>query len=325
MASNPPGISYAMALFIRRVGQRLELPVTAIGTATVFYHRSMQSSCSNSSSSSSSSSTDAAGAHTVLGSVGAAASATPASHSQRLVAACLFLASKSEECPRALRDVLNMVHAERHSLGAAPSPAAAAPCAAPAATPASAAATAAAAASAGGYEPMALDESYWAAKEQLVGDEQRLLRALGFEVEVTHPHRYVPEYAAALGLSARAVQVAWCLATDSYLAVGRTLQHPPHAVAAAAVLLGSALCGERAAVPPRRTTPPPPPGYAGEGRQGSGSHAAAVPAAAAAAAAAETATAEWWVALGSTTAQITELSAVLIELIEEGGTGRGHS
>ena len=89
MASNPPGISYAMALFIRRVGQRLEMPVTAIGTATVFYHRSMQSSCSNSSSSSSSSSsTDAAGAHTVLGSVGAAASATPASHSQRLVAAC---------------------------------------------------------------------------------------------------------------------------------------------------------------------------------------------------------------------------------------------
>jgi hypothetical protein len=172
---------------------------------------------------------------------------------------------------------------------------------------------------------MALDESYWAAKEQLVGDEQRLLRALGFEVEVTHPHRYVPEYAAALGLSARAVQVAWCLATDSYLAVGRTLQHPPHAVAAAAVLLGSALCGERAVMPPRRT--PPPPGHAGDGRQGSGSHAAAVPAAAAAAAAAaaETAAADWWVALGTTTVQITELSAVLIDLIEEGGTGRGHS
>ena len=38
---------------------------------------------------------------------------------------------------------------------------------------------------------MNLDHDYWALKEKVVDTEQKLLRIIGFELELVHPYRYV--------------------------------------------------------------------------------------------------------------------------------------
>ena len=90
--------------------------------------------------------------------------------SQWVAAACLFLATKSEEEPRRLRDMVNLSQmildpkvdqlcdATVINLDIAP--------------------------------PL-LDEAYWETKKKLVESEQAVLRWLGFDTLVPHPHRAV--------------------------------------------------------------------------------------------------------------------------------------
>lgn len=80
-------------------------------------------------------------------------------------AACLFLATKTEEESRRLRDVINVMEmlefGSTQVLIRVKS------------------------------NPVPLDEEYWSHKEKLVATEQMVLRMLQFDVSVSHPHRAV--------------------------------------------------------------------------------------------------------------------------------------
>jgi len=87
-----------------------------------------------------------------------------------VAASCLFLATKSEEQPRRLRDVINLAHillAETSLQDGNESIICLE------------------------KEPPPLDESYWEAKKTLVETEQTVLRWLGFDLFVPRVHRTV--------------------------------------------------------------------------------------------------------------------------------------
>jgi hypothetical protein len=109
-------------------------------------------------------------------------------HLGTVAAACLFLGCKMEEEPRRIRDVINLSHILKFSLGdtdengtntkvvdlaqnnnivAEPVTIIELP------------------------SPPPLDETYWIAKEQMVSTEQHVLRMLQFDTSVCHPHRCV--------------------------------------------------------------------------------------------------------------------------------------
>ena len=93
-----------------------------------------------------------------------------------VAAACLFLATKSQEEPRRLRDVINLAHILLDE---------------------STTTTSGLNEEANGAiicidkEPPLLDETYWELKKKLVETEQIVLRWLGFDLFVPHPHRTV--------------------------------------------------------------------------------------------------------------------------------------
>lgn len=73
--------------------------------------------------------------------------------------ACVVLASKIEEAPRRVRDVLNAFHhLEQLRRKQAP-------------------------------EPLLLDHAYMGLKNQVIKAERRVLKELGFCVHVKHPHK----------------------------------------------------------------------------------------------------------------------------------------
>lgn len=78
---------------------------------------------------------------------------------QIVAMACVVLASKIEEAPRRVRDVLNAFH-HLEQLRRKQNP-----------------------------EPLLLDHSYMALKNQVIKAERRVLKELGFCVHVKHPHK----------------------------------------------------------------------------------------------------------------------------------------
>ncbi|KAG9353115.1 hypothetical protein JZ751_017691 [Albula glossodonta] len=78
--------------------------------------------------------------------------------------ACVHLASKIEEEPRRVRDVLNVFHRLKHSKDSRT------------------------------FLPLALDANYISMKSQVIKAERRVLKELGFCVHVKHPHKIIVMY-----------------------------------------------------------------------------------------------------------------------------------
>lgn len=100
--------------------------------------------------------------------------------------ACLFLAAKVEESPRAARDVVNV---SRHVMARDGEPS----------------------------DPLdSYGEEYLALKKELVTAERRVLKELGFCVHVNHPHKLIISYIKMLGLDEveELAQLSWNYMND---------------------------------------------------------------------------------------------------------------
>ena len=131
---------------------------------------------------------------------------------EEVAMACIWLASKVEESPRRVRDVMNVFHylrQRRLSKSATPT-------------------------------PMLLDENYISSKNNVIKAERRLLKELGFCVHVKHPHKIIVVYLQVLELekNKNLVQAAWNYMNDS-LRTTVFVKHSPETIACACIYLAA--------------------------------------------------------------------------------------
>ncbi|XP_024946407.1 cyclin-L1 isoform X1 [Cephus cinctus] len=123
---------------------------------------------------------------------------------------CICLASKIEEAPRRIRDVINVFNHIKQVSGQKP------------------------------IQPVILDQNYVALKNQVIKSERRVLKELGFCVHVKHPHKIIVMYLQVLGYEKNLalMQKCWNYMNDS-LRSDVFLRHQPETVACACVYLGA--------------------------------------------------------------------------------------
>ncbi|XP_058530205.1 cyclin-L2 isoform X3 [Ochotona princeps] len=124
--------------------------------------------------------------------------------------ACVHLASKIEEAPRRIRDVVNVFHRLRH-LREKRKPV-----------------------------PMLLDQDYVGLKNQVIKAERRVLKELGFCVHVKHPHKIIVVYLQVLECerNQQLVQTAWNYMNDS-LRTDVFVRFHPESIACACICLAA--------------------------------------------------------------------------------------
>ncbi|KAJ1634683.1 hypothetical protein T492DRAFT_864710 [Pavlovales sp. CCMP2436] len=132
-----------------------------------------------------------------------AGEAHPAAAVQRRALACLFLAAKVEENPQRMRDVLNMAYILDHG------------------------------------RILRDSHEYWQLKEQLVRDEQLVLRDIGFDLRVPKVHRALFCAAHALHLGPATLQLASDAVNDSF-AEPLTLRYAEDVIVSAAITIAHA-------------------------------------------------------------------------------------
>ncbi|XP_064611919.1 cyclin-L1-like [Liolophura sinensis] len=105
-----------------------------------------------------------------------------------LAMACVNLASKIEEAPRRIRDVINVFHHVKQVRNGKT------------------------------IQPLVLDQHYINLKNQVIKAERRVLKELGFCVHVQHPHKIIVMYLQVLECerNRKLVQTAWNYMNDSF-------------------------------------------------------------------------------------------------------------
>ncbi|XP_050414374.1 cyclin-L1 isoform X1 [Patella vulgata] len=132
-------------------------------------------------------------------------------HNMEVVAmACTNLASKIEECPRRIRDVVNVFHHVKQVRSGRT------------------------------IHPLILDQNYINLKNQVIKGERRILKELGFCVHVKHPHKIIVMFLQVLECqqNKRLVQCAWNYMNDSF----RTdvfVRYHPETIACACIYLAA--------------------------------------------------------------------------------------
>ena len=132
---------------------------------------------------------------------------------QYIALGSLFLSTKVEECPKKLRDVLQVfMHLEQKRLGLKPEPA------------------------------DIYSNRFKAYKDHLIKAEREILKELGFILYTEHPHKFILNYCKLLtlddGTLKRLAQYAWNFINDSQ----RTdvcMKYPPETICCAALWMGA--------------------------------------------------------------------------------------
>ncbi|KAK7159447.1 hypothetical protein R3I94_005702 [Phoxinus phoxinus] len=131
-------------------------------------------------------------------------------HSFEIVAmSCVNLASKIEESPRRVRDVINVFHHLKQGKSKKSS-------------------------------PLVLDQNYINTKNQVIKAERRILKELGFCVHVKHPHKIIVMYLQVLECEKNQmlVQTAWNYMNDA-LRTNAFLRFEPETIACACIYLAA--------------------------------------------------------------------------------------
>ncbi|CAB4061780.1 CCNL [Lepeophtheirus salmonis] len=124
--------------------------------------------------------------------------------------ACLVLASKIEESPRRIRDIINVFTHIKQVRNSQP------------------------------IVPVSLDQNYVNLKNQVIKAERRVLKELGFCVHVKHPHKIIVMYLKWLELDTNKelLQMSWNFMNDS-LRTDIFVRYPPECVATACIYLSA--------------------------------------------------------------------------------------
>ncbi|RWS27137.1 cyclin-L1-like protein, partial [Leptotrombidium deliense] len=124
--------------------------------------------------------------------------------------ACITLASKIEEAPRRIRDVINVFHHMKQIRTEKK------------------------------IQPLILDQEYINLKNQVIKAERRLLKELGFCVHVKHPHKFIVTLLQVLDSEKnhRLMQTAWNYMNDS-LRTDVFIRYSPETIAVSCIYLSS--------------------------------------------------------------------------------------
>lgn len=129
---------------------------------------------------------------------------------EHLAMACINLASKIEEAPRRIRDVINVFHHIKQIMGQKK------------------------------IQPLILDQAYVNLKNQVIKAERRVLKELGFCVHVKHPHKIIVTYLQVLKCerNTKLIQTAWNYMNDG-LRTDIFVKYDPETIACACIYLAA--------------------------------------------------------------------------------------